>query len=93
MVVGGTVMCYAAKQKDKYDRRKAKVERLNTHQAVITMSEGLAQGEKRKVDYKGLDHWSASTQLFVGGVSSCESVEKPSAAGRAQPMEESPIGA
>ena len=45
-------MRYAAKQKDKYDRRKAKVERLNTHQAVITIFEGLAQGEKRKVDYK-----------------------------------------
>ena len=37
MVVGGTVMCYAAKQKDKCDKRKAKVERLNTTQAVATM--------------------------------------------------------
>ena len=38
---GDTVMCYATKQKDKYDKRKAKVERLNTSQAVITMHEGL----------------------------------------------------
>jgi hypothetical protein len=84
-------MCYAAKQKDKYDRRKAKVERLNTHQAVITMLEGLAQGEKRKVDYKWLEHCSTSKKLFVSGVSSCEPVEEPSAAGHAQPMEESPL--
>ena len=60
MVVGDTVMRYAAKQKDKYDKRKAKVERLNTHQAVITMLEGLAQGEKRKVEYKWLELWSSS---------------------------------
>jgi len=91
MVVGDTVMCYAAKQKDKYDRRKAKVERLNAHQAVITMLEGLAQGEKRKVDYKWLEHCSTSKKLFVSGASSCEPVEKPSAAGHAQPMEESPL--
>ena len=76
MVVGDTVMCYAVKQKDKYDKRKAKVERLNTHQAVITMLEGLAQGENRKVDYKWLEHCSASKKLFVGGVSSCEPVEQ-----------------
>ena len=50
MVVGDTAMCYATKQKDKYDRRKAKVERFSARQAVITMLEGLAQGEKRKVD-------------------------------------------
>ena len=91
MVVGDTVMCYATKQKDKHDKRKAKVERLNTHQAVITMLEGLAQGEKRKVEYKWLELWSASKKLLVGGVYSCESVEKPSAAGRARPMEESPL--
>ena len=76
MVVGDTVMCYATKQKDKYDRRKAKVERLSTTQAVITMLEGLAQGEKRKVDYKWLEHCSTSKKLFVSGVSSCEPVEK-----------------
>ena len=67
-------MCYAAKQKDKYDKRKAKVERLHTHQAVITMLEGLAQGEKRKVEYyKWLELWPSSNKLFAGGVSSCES--------------------
>ena len=77
-------MCYAAKQNDKYDRRKAKVERLNAHQAVITNLEGLAQGEKRKVDYKWLEHCSISKKLFVSDVSSCEPVEKPSA-------EESPL--
>ena len=42
MVAGDTVMCYATKQKDKYDKRRAKVERLNTTQAVIAMLEGLA---------------------------------------------------
>ena len=57
-------MCYAAKQKDKYDRRKANVDRLNTHQAVITMLEGLAQGEKRKVDYKWLEHCSTSKKVI-----------------------------
>ena len=46
MVVGDTVMCYAAKQKDKYDRRKAKVERLNAHQAVITMLERPCSGRE-----------------------------------------------
>ena len=76
MVVGDTVMCYAAKQKDKYDRRKAKVERLNAHQAVITMLEGLAQGEKRKVDYKWLEHCATSKKLFVSDVSSCDQVEE-----------------
>ena len=49
MVVGDTVMCYATKQKDKYDKRVAKVERLNTDRAVVTILEGPAQGEKRKV--------------------------------------------
>ena len=93
MVVGDTVMCYATKQKDKYDKRMAKVERLNTHQAVITMLEGLAQGEKRKVEYKWLELWPSSKKLFAGGDSSCESAGNPSAAGLARPMEESPIGA
>ena len=69
MVVGDTVMCYAAKQKDKYDRRKAKVERLNAHQAVITMLEGLAQGEKRKVDYKWLEHCSTSKKSYSSAAS------------------------
>ena len=46
-----------AKQKDKYDRRKAKVERLNSTQAVITTPEGPAQGEKRKLAYKWLELW------------------------------------
>ena len=76
-MVGDTVMCYAAKQKDKYDRRKAKVERLNAHQAVITMLQGLAQGEKRKVDYKWLQHCSTSKKIFVSDVPSCEPVENP----------------
>ena len=58
MVVGDTVMCYATKQKDKYDKRMAKVERLNTNQAVVTILEGFAQGEKRKVEYKWLELWS-----------------------------------
>ena len=51
MVVGGTVIRYALNNKEKYDKRKAKVERLNTRAAVVLMLEGPAQGEKRKVDY------------------------------------------
>ena len=39
-------MCYASKNKEKYDKRKAKVERLNTRAAVPLMLEGPAQGEK-----------------------------------------------
>ena len=60
MVVGDTVTRYATKQMDKYDKRMAKVERLNANQAVVTMREGPAQGEKRKVEYKWLELWSAS---------------------------------
>ena len=90
MVVGDTVMCYATKQKGKYDKRVAKVERMNTNQAVITMLEGSAQGEKRKVEYKWLELWSSSKELFAGGVSSGMSTGNPSAAGLARPMEESP---
>ena len=90
MVVGDTVMCYAAKQMDKYDKRKAKVEWLNTHQAAITMLEGLAQGEKRKVEYKWLELWPYSNKLSPG-VSPPASLRKhPSAPGLARPMEESP---
>ena len=55
MMVRDTVMCHASKLKDKYDKRKAKVERLNSTVAVIAMLEGLAQGEKRKVDYNSIE--------------------------------------
>ena len=76
MVVGDTVMCYATKQKDKYHRRKAKVERLNTTQAVITMLECLAQGEKRKVEYKWLELWSSSKTSSSPVVSLVASLRK-----------------
>ena len=90
MVVGSTATRYATQQKDKCDRRKAKVERLNTTHAVITMLEGPAQGEKRKVEYRWLELWPSSKKLFAGGVSSCKPLEHPSAAGHERPMEESP---
>ena len=45
-------MCDALKNKDKYDKRKAKVERLTVRQAVVTILDGPARGEKSKVDYK-----------------------------------------
>ncbi len=64
MVVGDTVRCCATKQKEKYDRRKANVERLNTTQAVITMLESPAQCEKRKVEYKWLELWSSSNKCL-----------------------------
>ena len=86
-------MSYATKQNGRYDKRKAKVARLNMYQAVVTILEGIAQGEKRKVEYKWLELWPSSKKLFVGGVSSCEPAESPSAAGLARPIEESPIGA
>ena len=47
-------MQYASKSKDKYDKRKAKVEHLNVRAAVATMLEGAAQGQNRKVDYEAL---------------------------------------
>ena len=90
MVVGDTVMCYDTKQKDKYDKRVAKVERLNTDRAVVTILEGPAQGEKRKVKYRWLELWPYSKKLFAGGVSSCKPLDNPSAAGHERPMEESP---
>ena len=65
MVVGDAVMCYATKQKDKYDKRMAKVERFSTNQAVVTILEGLAQGEKRKVEYKWLELWPYSKTKVV----------------------------
>ena len=83
-------MCYATKQKDKYDKRVAKVERLNTDRAVVTILEGLAQGEKRKVEYRWLELWPSSKKLLAGGVSSFKPLENPSAAGHERPMEESP---
>ena len=68
-----TVMRYALKNKDKYDKRKAKVERLNARAAVALMLEGPAQGEKRNMDYKALDVWpcnSPTQQQCAGGFSS-----------------------
>ena len=47
-------MCYASKNNENYDKRKAKVERLSTRAAVVLILEGQAQGENRKVEYKAL---------------------------------------
>ena len=55
------VVCYASKNKEKYDKRKGKVERLNTRAAVVLMLEGPAQGEQRKVDYKALEVWPCNS--------------------------------
>ena len=84
-------MCYATKQKDKYDKRMAKVERLNTNQAVVTILEGLAQGEKREVEYRWLELWPYSKTSCSQVVSPLASLlENPFAAGHERPMEESP---
>ena len=72
MMVGGTVICHASKLKDKYDKRKAKVERLNSTVAVIAMLEGLAQGEKRKVDYNSIEVCVLQKKLFADGATSGE---------------------
>ena len=42
-MAGGTVMRYALKNRGKYDKRKAKVERLNVRAAVVTFFEGPAK--------------------------------------------------
>ena len=47
-------MCYAQKHHDKFIERKGFVERLNSKQAVLTLLEGPAKGEKRKADYTAL---------------------------------------
>ena len=60
MVVVDTIMRVDLKDKDKYDKRKANVERLNVRAAVVTILEGPAQGEKRKVNYKALEVWPCS---------------------------------
>ena len=61
MVVWDTVMCDDLKNQDKYDKRKAKVERLNVRAAVVTILVGPAQGENHKVDYKALEVWPCSS--------------------------------
>ena len=55
-------MCYASKNKEKYDKRKANVERLNARSAVVLILKIPAQGVKRKVDYKALEDWTLNTQ-------------------------------
>ena len=68
-VVGGTVMRYASKNKEKWDNRKAKVERLNTRAAVVLMLKGPVQGEKRKVEYKALEDWTLNNKHTPGASS------------------------
>ena len=61
MVVEDTVMCDALQNKDKYDKRKAKVERLNVRAVVVTFLEGPAPSEKRKAEYKALKFWPCNS--------------------------------
>ena len=71
MVVGDTVTRNTLKNNDQYDKRMAKVERLNVRAVVVTILEGPAPGEKRKVDYKALKVWPCSSptkQQVAGGV-------------------------
>ena len=73
MAEGDTVMCYSTKNKDKYNERKARVERLNTRHAWLTMLEGPAKGEKRKADYNTIKVWPRELpvkKLFSSGASS-----------------------
>ena len=62
VVVGNIVRSCATEHKDKFNQQKAKVERLNSNAAVVTMLEGPAQKEKRKVEYKLLEVWTPSKQ-------------------------------
>ena len=63
-------MCYALKNKEKCDKRKAKVERLNARAAAALMLEGPAQGEKRKMEYKALEVWTSNKNKLTHGASS-----------------------
>jgi len=70
LAAGDTVICYSSKKKDRYNERKAQVDRLNSKQAAITMLEGPAKGEKRKADYNSLKVCQSAKKLFASGASS-----------------------
>ena len=74
---GDIVMCYSMKQKDKYNERKARVERLNARHAWLTMLEGPAKGEKRKAEYNTIKVWPRElpvNKLFGSGASSAYTI-------------------
>ena len=56
-------MCYSMKHKDKYNERKARVERLNARHAWLTMLDGPAKGEKRKAEYHTIKVWPRELQV------------------------------
>ena len=55
------------KNNDKYDERKAKVERLSVRAVVVASLEGPAPGEKRKADYKALEVWRCNSPAKIAG--------------------------
>ena len=74
VAVGDIVMCYASKKKDMYNERKAQVDRLNSKQALLTMLEGPAKGNKRKADYDTFKVWEQPVKkLFAPAASSASS--------------------
>ena len=75
LLVGDIVTCYAQKNKDKYNERTAKVTGLISRAAKVTMLDGPAKGEKRKVAYNTIKVKSKeppAKKLFAqfGGASS-----------------------
>jgi hypothetical protein len=73
LAAGDTVICYSSKKKDRYNERKAQVDRLNSKHAMLTMLEGPAKGEKRKADYNSLKvcpRTQSAKKLFASGASS-----------------------
>ena len=70
---GDTVMRHATKHKDKYDKRKAKVERLNATVAVITQcSKALLRARSANVDYNSIEVCALQTKLVADGATSGE---------------------
>ena len=70
LAVGDTVICYSGKKKDRYNERKAQVDRLQSKHAWIAMLEVPAKGEKRKADYNSLKVCQSAKKLFASGASS-----------------------
>jgi hypothetical protein len=89
-------MCYSTKKKDKHNERKAKVDRLNSKHAIVTMLEGPAKGEKRKAEYSTLKVWPGEQtvkKLFASGASSASVAEaaEPAAADSGSPTLPCPL--
>ena len=97
LLVGDIVTCYAQKDKDKYNERTAKVTGLISRAAKVTMLDGPAKGEKRKVAYNQIKVKSKeppAKKLFAkfGGASSAAAApEAPTASSPPAPPPTTPL--